>query len=158
MPDIDLDFSPRRRQEVIDYVSEKYGKDCVCRIATFIEMKPKLAVKDVARAMGLSFSEANEYSKLIPDECQSLQEFIDTDPDMESLFERDEKANDLFRTAAKIQNIPKTTSTHAAGVVISSAPIKTYVPITISDKVIATQYDKRLKSEQLGLLKGLSGT
>ena len=152
MPDIDLDFSPRRRQEVIDYVSEKYGKDCVCRIATFIEMKPKLAVKDVARAMGLSFSEANEYSKLIPDECQSLQEFIDTDPDMESLFERDEKANDLFRTAAKIQNIPKTTSTHAAGVVISSAPIKTYVPITISDKVIATQYDKD-EIEQLGLLK-----
>lgn len=152
MPDIDLDFSPRRRQEVIDYVSEKYGKDCVCRIATFIEMKPRLAVKDVARVLGIPFSEANRYAKLIPDDCKDLQKFIDEDPGMKNLFSEDKMSGELFRAAAKIQNTPKTTSTHAAGVVISSAPIKTYVPITISDKVIATQYDKD-EIEQLGLLK-----
>lgn len=151
MPDIDVDFCIRRRAEVIDYVSKKYGKDNVCQISSFITMKPKMAVKDVARVLDVPFAYSNTLTKLIPDES-NLSDAVRNDPDLREEYESSPEAKQVFDTAIKLENVPRNVSTHAAGVVIAPAAIDTFVPLVESKKGIATQYTM-IEIEELGLLK-----
>ena len=151
MPDIDVDFCIRRRQEVIDYVTEKYGEDNVCQISTFITMKAKMAAKDVARVLEVPFSDSNRLSKLIPDDM-NLTEAIETDPDLKSEYNQSPISKNVLDTAIKLEDIPRNASTHAAGVVIAPAPVSDFVPLVTSKKGIATQYTMT-EIEELGLLK-----
>ena len=154
MPDIDIDFCINRRAEVIDYVKEKYGADHVAQIITFGTMKAKQAVRSVAKALSFSFAEENEIAKMIPDELGMTLERAVKLPPLKEKYEEDERIRQLIDTAMALENMPKDTSTHAAGVVITKMPVHEYVPLALSkkDNSIATQYTMTTL-EELGLLK-----
>ena len=151
MPDIDVDFCIRRRSEIIDYVSRKYGKDNVCQISTFITMKSKMAVKDVARVLEVPFADSNRLSKMIPDKM-SLPEALKTDADLQQEYSRSPQSKTVLDTAMKLEDIPRSASTHAAGVVIAPDEVDKFVPLIKSSKGIATEYIMT-EIEELGLLK-----
>ena len=154
MPDIDIDFCINRRSEVIDYVKEKYGADHVAQIITFGTMKAKQAVRSVAKALSFSFAEENEIAKMIPDELGMTLERAIKLPPLKEKYEEDGRIRQLIDTAMALENMPKDTSTHAAGVVITKKPVHEYVPLALSkkDNSIATQYTMTTL-EELGLLK-----
>jgi len=154
MPDIDIDFCINRRSEVIDYVKEKYGSDHVAQIITFGTMKAKQAVRSVAKALSFSFAEENEIAKMIPDELGMTLERAIKLPPLKDKYEQDSRIRQLIDTAMSLENMPKDTSTHAAGVVITRKPVHEYVPLALSkkDNSIATQYTMTTL-EELGLLK-----
>lgn len=151
MPDIDVDFCVRRRAEVIDYVTRKYGKDNVCQISSFITLKPKMAAKDVARVLNIPFAESNQLTKLIP-EKMSLTDALSSDPDLRKEYASSPDAKMVLDTAIKLEDIPRNVSTHAAGVVIAPAPLEEFVPLIETKKGVATQYTMT-EIEELGLLK-----
>ena len=155
MPDIDMDFCERRRGEVIDYVKRKYGEDRVAQIVTFNTLKAKNAVRNVAKAMGLSFSEESDLAKLIPDVLNiTIDQALSLSPQLKQAYESDERTRRVIDTARDLEDMPKDSGTHAAGVVITRDPVYTYVPLTLSkkDDSIATQY-VMTTLEELGLLK-----
>lgn len=154
MPDIDIDFCINRRSEVIDYVKEKYGADHVAQIITFGKMKAKQAVRSVAKALSFTFSEENEIAKMIPEELGITLEKAVKLPPLRERYEGDERIKKLIDTAMELEKMPKDTSTHAAGVVITKEPVYEYVPLALSkkDNSIATQYTMTTL-EELGLLK-----
>jgi len=152
MPDIDIDFSDERRDEVINYVREKYGKYKVAQVATFGKMEARAAIRDVARALKYTYSEADKIAKKIPqglslDETYlSIQEFKDT-------IDSDLKNRKLFEIAKELESLTRNFSVHAAGVVIGDTELWNYIPLQLDkEKNIVTQYDKDI-IEQLGLLK-----
>ena len=151
MPDIDVDFCIRRRAEVIDYVTKKYGKENVCQIATLGTMKAKMAIKDVARVLNVPFADANRLTKMIPEDM-SLNEALQIDQDLKAEYAKSPQSKTVIDYALKLEDIPRHSSTHAAGVVIAPAPIDEFVPLIQSQKGIATQYTMT-EIEQLGLLK-----
>ena len=151
MPDIDVDFCIDRRSEVIDYVTEKYGKDNVCQIATLGTMKAKAAVKDVARVLNVPFKEANNLSKMIPDNMK-LAEALEEDYDLKSEYLRSPQTKAILDYAMELEDIPRHSSTHAAGVVIAPEPVDNLVPLVKTDKGTATQYSM-IEIEELGCLK-----
>ncbi len=153
MPDFDIDFCYIRRQEVIDYVSVKYGSDHVAQIITFGTLAARAAIKDVGRVMGISYSKVDSLSKMIPfgigvslkksiDENKQLREYIESDPMLKKLIEN----------ALKLEGMPRHASMHAAGVVITREPVTEYVPLIKNDVYMVTQYSKDVL-ENLGLLK-----
>ena len=155
MPDIDMDFCERRRGEVIEYVKRKYGEDRVAQIVTFNTLKAKNAVRNVAKAMGLSFTEEGELAKLIPDVLNiTIDQALALSPQLKTLYENDERTKRVIDTAKALEDMPKDSGTHAAGVVITRDPVYTYVPLALSkkDDSIATQY-VMTTLEELGLLK-----
>ena len=153
MPDIDIDFCYERRQEVIDYVTEKYGEDRVCQIITFGTMKAKQAVRDVGRALDVSYSETDAIAKAIPfDLGMTIEKALETSPDFKHMYEENSKAREVIEMAKSLEGMPRHASTHAAGVVISKEPIDEYVPLYLSDKGPATQFPMTT-IEELGLLK-----
>ncbi len=154
MPDIDIDFCINRRSEVIDYVKEKYGADHVAQIITFGKMKAKQAVRSVAKALSFTFAEENEIAKMIPEELGITLEKAVRLPPLRERYESDERIRKLIDTAMELEKMPKDTSTHAAGVVITKNPVYEYVPLALSkkDNSIATQYTMTTL-EELGLLK-----
>lgn len=153
MPDIDIDFCYERRQEVIDYVTRKYGEGRVSQIITFGTMKAKQAVRDVARAMGVSYAKADTIAKAIPFELNmTIDKALSTSPELKAMYETDMEAREVIDMAKAIEGMPRHASTHAAGVVISKAPIDEYVPLYLSDKGPATQFTMTT-IEELGLLK-----
>lgn len=153
MPDIDIDFCYERRPEVIEYVTRKYGEDKVCQIITFGTMKAKQAVRDVGRALDVSYSETDAIAKAIPfDLGMTIQKALDTSPDLKAMYEQNPKAKQVIDMAKSLEGMPRHASTHAAGVVISKAPIDEYVPMYLSDKGPATQFTMTT-IEELGLLK-----
>lgn len=154
MPDIDIDFCINRRSEVIDYVKEKYGADHVAQIITFGKMKAKQAVRSVAKALSFTFAEENEIAKMIPEELGITLEKAVKLPPLKERYEGDERIKKLIDTAMVLEKMPKDTSTHAAGVVITKNPVYEYVPLALSkkDNSIATQYTMTTL-EELGLLK-----
>lgn len=153
MPDIDIDFCYERRQEVIEYVTEKYGEGRVSQIITFGTMKAKQAVRDVARALSVSYSKADAIAKAIPfDPKMTIDKALSTSPDLKNLYENDAEAQEVIDMAKAIEGMPRHASTHAAGVVISKEPIDEYVPLYLSDKGPATQFTMTT-IEELGLLK-----
>lgn len=153
MPDIDIDFCYERRQEVIDYVTRKYGEDRVCQIITFGTMKAKQAVRDVGRALDVSYAETDAIAKAIPfDLHMTISKALDTNPELAKMYEENPKAKQVLDMARALEGMPRHASTHAAGVVISKEPIDEYVPLYLSDKGPATQFTMTT-IEELGLLK-----
>ena len=151
MPDFDIDFCMEGRQRVINYVIEKYGSDHVAQIATFGTLAAKAAVRDVARAMGLSYQTGDNVSKAIP-RGYELKAAISDIPEVRSMYNSDPKIRELLDTAIKIEGMPRNVSTHAAGVVITKDPVDHYVPLYSRDGLISTQYTMTVL-ERLGLLK-----
>ena len=153
-PDIDLDFSDRRRDEVIDYVSQKYGRDRVAQIITFGTMAARAAIRDVGRAMGVSYSFCDRIAKTIPF-GSTLDETLEKVSEFRQLYETNENARKLIDFSKKLEGVARHASTHACGVVISSEPLENIVPLqnpTQNDKAIVTQYEMH-SIEDLGLLK-----
>ena len=152
MPDFDTDFCQERRGKVIEYVTEKYGADHVAQIATFGTMAARGAIRDVGRALNFSYAETDIVAKLVPGMVHSLQEAIDVNPKLKELYDGDERVRQLIEMAMKLEGMPRNTSTHAAGVVITADPVCSYVPLSRNDDTIVTQYTMTT-IEQLGLLK-----
>lgn len=153
MPDIDVDFCVERRQEVIDYVIGKYGADHVAQIATFTSLKAKACIRDVARVMDIPFSKAGEISNMIPNVLGiTLTEALKISKELKDACENDIEIAEVINSAKALEGMPRNSSTHAAGVVISQKPIDEYVPLIVSDKGLATQYTMTT-IERLGLLK-----
>ena len=155
MPDIDIDFCERRRGEVIDYVKQKYGADRVAQIVTFNTLKAKNSVRSVSKALALTFQEENELAKEIPDRLNiTLAEALKMSSRLNALYNEDPRVKRVIDTASALEDMPKDSGTHAAGVVITKQPVREYVPLTLSkkDDSIATQYSMNTL-EELGLLK-----
>ena len=153
MPDIDIDFCVNRRQEVIDYVTEKYGKDNVAQIVTFGTMKAKGAVRDVGRALGMSYADTDQVAKLVPGTLNiTLAEALKMSPQLREKYDADERVKKLIDTAMQVEGMPRNTSTHAAAVVITKDPVYTYVPLATNDDTVVIQYTMTTV-EELGLLK-----
>ncbi|MEI8215892.1 MAG: DNA polymerase III subunit alpha [Eubacteriales bacterium] len=153
MPDIDIDFCYERRQEVINYVVEKYGEDKVAQIITFGTMKAKAAIRDVGRALNISYSEVDAIAKKIPfDPKITIEKALEINSDLRKDYENDIRIKNLIDTAKSLEGMPRHASTHAAGVVISKKSLNEYVPLYVSDKGVSTQFTMGT-IEELGLLK-----
>ncbi len=153
MPDIDIDFCYERRQEVINYVIEKYGADKVAQIITFGTMKAKAAIRDVGRALDIPYSEVDAIAKKIPfDLKMTIEKALESSAELRRDYEQNPRVQKLIDTAKSLEGMPRHASTHAAGVVISKQRIDDYVPLYVSDKGISTQFTMGT-IEELGLLK-----
>ncbi len=153
-PDIDVDFCTNRRGEVIQYVTQKYGREQVSQIITFGTLGAKQALKDVSRALELSFSEADRLTKLVPNQLNiTLQEALDQEPAFKEAADKDPRVKDVIDTSLRLEGMARNCGMHAAGVVISPRPLKELVPLYKTNKEeIVTQYDMKYL-EKLGLLK-----
>ena len=154
MPDIDVDFCYERRQEVIDYVVEKYGKDQVAQIVTFGTLAARGVIRDVGRVMDLPYSLCDQVSKMVPAELNiTLDLALKKNPELKALYDTDEQVHKLIDMSRRLEGLPRHTSMHAAGVVISRTNIDEYVPLSRgSDGAITTQFTMTTL-EELGLLK-----
>ncbi len=153
MPDFDTDFCQERRGEVIEYVMRKYGADHVAQIATFGTMAARGAIRDVGRALNLSYAETDVVAKAVPNELHiTLDKALEISPQLKAMYDEDERVRKLIDTAKSLEGMPRNTSTHAAGVVITADPVCTYVPLSRNDDTIVTQYTMTT-IEELGLLK-----
>ena len=153
MPDFDTDFCQERRGEVIDYVCRKYGSDHVAQIATFGTMAARGAIRDVGRALNFSYAETDVVAKQVPSTPHiTLREAIDSSPKLKEMYTQDPRIHTLVDTAMSLEGMPRNTSTHAAGVVITADPVYTYVPLSTNDDTVVTQYTMTT-IEELGLLK-----
>ena len=153
MPDFDTDFCQERRGEVIDYVMRKYGSDHVAQIATFGTMAARGAIRDVGRALNFSYAETDVVAKLVPGTPHiTLEEALKVSPKLKEMYDGDERVRLLIDTARSLEGMPRNSSTHAAGVVITADPVYTYVPLSRNDDTVVTQYTMTT-IEELGLLK-----
>ena len=153
MPDFDIDFCYERRQEVIDYVTEKYGTDHVAQIVTFGTLQTRAAIRDVGRTMGMPYASVDAVAKLVPNEFKiTIDDAVKKSKELRDLMAENKQVNELIETARKIEGMPRNTSTHAAGVVITHDPVSTYVPLATNDGLVVTQYIMTTL-EELGLLK-----
>ena len=153
MPDIDIDFCYERRQEVIDYVVDKYGVDHVAQIITFGTMGAKQAIRDVGRVMRVPYGEVDKLAKMIPFELgMTLSKALALSSELRNAYETSDDARALIDLALKIEGMPRHASTHAAGVVISAKPLVDYLPLQTNDDAITTQFPMGT-IEELGLLK-----
>ena len=154
MPDIDIDFCYERRQEVIDYVYEKYGKDKVVQIVTFGTMAARMAVRDVGRVLDIPYAQVDNVAKMIPMELGiTIEKALKSNPELRQAYESDEVVKNLVDMSMRLEGLPRHTSIHAAGVVIGSKPLDEFVPLSRgADNVITTQFTMTT-IEELGLLK-----
>jgi len=154
MPDIDLDFTDRRRDEVINYVAQKYGKDKVAQIITFGTMAARAAIRDVGRALSYSYSYCDQIAKMIPFGF-NLDETLKKVDEFKNIYQSDEQAERLINLAKKLEGVARHASTHACGIVMSNQPLSNLIPLqhpTQNDESIVTQYEMH-SIEDLGLLK-----
>jgi DNA polymerase III subunit alpha len=154
MPDIDIDFCYERRQEVIDYVVRKYGKDRVVQIVTFGTMAARAVIRDVGRAMDLGYARVDTVAKMIPMELGiTIGRALEINRELKNLYDSDDEIRYLLDMSLRLEGLPRHTSMHAAGVVISKAPVVEYVPVSrASDESVTTQFTMTTL-EELGLLK-----
>ena len=156
MPDIDIDFCIRRRQEVIDYVAQKYGADHVAQIVTFGTMAARAAVRDVGRVLNMPYADVDVIAKQIPSGPGALhitlEDALKLSKQLKESYDGSPQVKKLIDTARAIEGMPRNTSTHAAGVVITSRPVSDYVPLAKNDDLVVTQYIMTTL-EELGLLK-----
>lgn len=154
MPDFDTDFCQERRGEVIEYVMRKYGSDHVAQIATFGTMAARGAIRDVGRALNFTYAETDVVAKLVPTMPLhiTLKEALEVSPKLKEMYDGDDRVKTLIDTAMSLEGMPRNSSTHAAGVVITADPVYTYVPLSRNDDTIVTQYTMTT-IEELGLLK-----
>ena len=153
MPDVDSDFCYERRQEVIDYVVKKYGKDNVSQIITFGTMAAKMCIRDVGRAMDYSYAEVDRVAKMIPTALgMTIDKALESNPEFKDIYNSDNRVKELVDISRRLEGLPRHSATHAAGVVIASRPLVEYVPLQRNDESIVTQFDMTTL-EELGLLK-----
>ena len=153
MPDIDSDFCYERRQEVIDYVVDKYGVNNVSQIITFGTMAPRICIRDVGRAMNYSYAEVDRIAKMIPTMLGiTIDKALEINPELKAAYNNEERVRQLIDLSKDLEGIPRHSSTHAAGVVIASKPLVEYVPLQKNEDSIVAQFDMTTL-EELGLLK-----
>ena len=153
MPDFDVDFSDERRQEVIDYVAKKYGRDHVSQIITFGTMSAKSVVRDVGRVLDVPYSDVDKIAKMIPFEVHmTLDKALEQNRELKEQYDNDETTRRIIDIAKGLEGMPRNASTHACGVVITKDPVDTYVPLCTNDGNVVAQYTMVLL-EELGLLK-----
>ncbi len=153
MPDFDVDFSDEQRPDVIDYVCRKYGHDHVSQIITFGTLAAKNAIRNVGRALDISLAETDKIAKMIPNELHiTIKKALEQNIELKNLYENDERIHKLLDVSMALEGMPKNTSTHACGVVITKDPVDSYVPLYVRDGQNATQYIMTTL-EELGLLK-----
>ncbi len=153
MPDIDVDFCYRRRQEVIEYVTRKYGADRVSQIITFGTMAARLVIRDVGRALDMPYGEVDKIAKMIPrDLGMTIDKALEVNPELAGLYKSDDRIKKLIDMSLRLEGLPRHASTHAAGVVISKLPVMDYVPLATNDGAPVTQFTMTT-IEELGLLK-----
>lgn len=156
LPDIDMDFCMDRRQEVINYVVEKYGHDHVCQIITFGTMKARAAIRDVGRVLEMPYADVDRIAKLVPEELNiTLEKALEAEPRLKDLVDNDPKVRDVFQAARALEGSPRHASTHAAGVVISKEPLTAHVPLYKGSKdtdEVVTQFPMG-DVEKVGLVK-----
>ena len=155
LPDIDVDFCEAKRQQVIEYMSRKYGSDSVAQITTFGKMLAKAAVRDVGRALGMSFAETDRIAKLIPNDLKmTVKKALDQEPDLKALYLGDEATRRLLDTAMRLEGLHRHASVHAAGLVVSDKPMVEYLPVYRGkgESDVVTQFDMKMV-EKVGLVK-----
>lgn len=154
MPDIDIDFCIERREEVIDYVRNKYGQECVCQIITFGSMMAKGVIKDVARTLGFPFKDANALTDLIPHQAKTIKEAIEQEPRLKEMITSNPSVKKLIDLCTKLEGLTRHASKHAAGVVISPKPLDEMLPLYIPPKTtdLVAQY-AMTELEAVGFLK-----
>ena len=152
MPDIDIDFCPKRRGEVINYVIEKYGADNVSQIGTFGTMKARGAIRDCGRVLGMPYGDVDTIAKMVPMDLGMTLELALENPKLKQAYESSNEIRNLIDTAMAVEGLPRNIGTHAAGVVIAGNKVSSYVPVQRSEDIISTQYTKDTV-EELGLLK-----
>ncbi len=153
MPDFDVDFSDEQRDEILEYVSNKYGHDHVAQIITFGTLAAKNAIRNVGRALDVSLQDTDKIAKMIPNEIHiTISKALEENRELRDLYESDQKVKELLDVSMALEGMPKNTSTHACGVVITKDPVDTYVPLYVRDGQISTQYIMTTL-EELGLLK-----
>ena len=152
MPDIDIDFCYERRDEVIRYVEEKYGREHVSQIITFGTLAAKAAIRDCGRAMGMPYAEVDAVAKAVPRELGiTLKEAVKA-PELSAMYKESERVRELIDTALSLEGMPRNISVHAAGIVITDKPVSDYVPLAVSNNTVVTQFDMDTVAS-LGLLK-----
>ena len=154
MPDIDVDFEPEGRQAMIEYVSRKYGADCVVQIVTFGTLAARGVIRDVGRVMDLPYAFVDSIAKMVPQELNiTLDKALAANGEFRKLYQEDEQVQDLVDMSKRLEGLPRHTSMHAAGVVISQKSVDEYVPLSLgSDGAVVTQFTMTTL-EELGLLK-----
>ncbi len=153
MPDIDVDFCYVRRPEVIEYVTNKYGKDRVAQIVTFGTMAARNAIRDVGRALNIPYNEVDVVAKQVPNELHiTIDKALSVNPELKKMYDEQPQVRELIDTARDLEGMPRHASTHAAGVVITKDPVDTYVPLARNDEQMVTQFPMTTL-EELGLLK-----
>lgn len=153
MPDFDIDFDYEKRQEVIDYVSDKYGADHVSQIITFGTMAAKMVIRDVARVLDFPFAEANSLTKMIPNEVHiTIAKALEINKEFKELYDTNPEIKRILDIAMALEGMPRQASTHACGIIIAREPVVNYVPLYARDGIISTQYIMTTL-EELGLLK-----
>lgn len=154
MPDIDIDFCVKRRGEVIDYVTKKYGRDRVVQIVTFGTMAARMVIRDVGRVLDLPYGYCDKVAKMIPNELKmTIEKALDVNPDLKELYNSEDEARLLIDLSKSLEGLPRHVSVHAAGIVISKDSVDEYVPLSIgSEGVVTTQFTMNTL-ERLGLLK-----
>ena len=153
MPDIDCDFDYERRGQVIDYVRERYGADHVAQIITFGTMAARAVLRDVGRVLGMSYQQTDSIAKLVPFELNmTLEKALKVSGELRAAYEGDPEVHRMIDMARKLEGMPRNTSTHAAGVLITAKPVVDYLPLQMNDEVITTQFPMG-DVEALGLLK-----
>ena len=153
MPDIDCDFDYERRGQVIEYVKERYGADHVAQIITFGTMAAKAVLRDVGRVLGMSYQQTDAIAKMVPFELNiTLEKALKMNPELKAAYEGDPEIHRMVDMARKLEGMPRNTSTHAAGVLITAKPVVDYLPLQMNDDVITTQFPMG-DVEALGLLK-----
>jgi len=154
MPDIDVDFCKDRREEVIKYVAEKYGKDRVAHIITFGTMAARAVIRDVGRALNIPYAEVDKIAKMIPFACPSLEQALNLEPRLKELYNKSETVKELIDIALRLEGLVRHSSQHAAGVVISPEPLENLMPLykNPGEETVITQFDMKAL-EDVGLLK-----
>ncbi len=153
MPDIDIDFCYERRQEVIEYVIQKYGADRVAQIVTFGTLAARAVIRDVGRAINMPYADVDKVAKMIPNELKiTIKKALEMNGELRELYNNHEQIKYLLDTSMKLEGLPRHSSMHAAGVVISNKPVVEYVPLNASEGVVTTQFPMTTL-EELGLLK-----
>ncbi|MCX5696039.1 MAG: DNA polymerase III subunit alpha [Candidatus Omnitrophica bacterium] len=154
LPDIDIDFCYERRQEVIDYVTKKYGQENVAQIITFGTMQARAVVRDVGRVMGMSYADVDRIAKMIPPELDmTLKKALESEPELNNLYKNDPEVTKLINTGLSLEGLNRHASVHAAGVVIADKPLNNYSPLfKTSDDQITTGFSMGIL-EKIGLLK-----
>lgn len=153
MPDFDIDFCYERRQEVLNYVAEKYGADHVSQIITFGTMSARMVIRDVGRALDVPYSDTDRLAKMIPNELHiTIKKAIEQNKELGDLYENDFQVKKLLDIASFLEGMPRQASTHACGVVITKEPVDNYVPLYVKENNISTQY-VMTTLEELGLIK-----